>query len=124
MIKNKITVDTSFIQDPSHKWWPEYNGEHLVLIDDYKSEGTGLPLDQLLRILDRYPVSGEVKGGHVNLGHRYTFITSTIGPEAIWPSYGSRNVSQINRRLAGIINVIHTEPAELIIKRILEVPNR
>lgn len=91
-----------------------------MLIDDYKAEGAGISLDQLLRLLDRYAISGETKGGHVNLSHKFTFLTSTLCPEGMFPAHGTRNVAQIQRRLAMVVQVFHSEPAELLVKRILE----
>jgi len=60
---------------PANKWWDGYNGESTVLIDDFGPEHKVLGY-YLKRWSDRYPVTGETKGGTVPLLHTKVIITS------------------------------------------------
>lgn len=65
------------------KWWDGYQGEEIVLLDDYDSTNPGL--GHYLKIwLDKWPCSGEVKGSSVNLRHHWFVITSNYTPETLF----------------------------------------
>ena len=58
-----------------NKWWDGYNGEETVILDDFDKGGTCL--GHLLKIwADRYPCTGETKGGTVHLRHHRFVVTS------------------------------------------------
>lgn len=61
-----------------NKWWDGYQGEEAVILDDLDTNALG----HYLKIWgDRYPCTGEVKGGQVTLVHRKIIITSNYTPE-------------------------------------------
>lgn len=63
------------------KWFDGYNGEHSILLDDLDSDC----LAHHLKIwADRYPCSGETKGGTVALQHRIFMVTSNFSPEELF----------------------------------------
>lgn len=67
-----------------NKWWDEYQGEPVVLLDDFDTKGACL--SHLLKIWsDRYRFRGEVKGSGTPLCYRVFFITSNYVPAQIWP---------------------------------------
>jgi hypothetical protein len=45
----------------SPEWWDGYQGENVILLDDFYGQ---LPLNRLLRILDGYPILLPVKGSY------------------------------------------------------------
>ena len=57
-------------------WWDMYAGESVVILDDV--DGDFMPIGDLLRTLDRYPLHVPVKGGFVALAAT-TFIR-TLSP--------------------------------------------
>lgn len=59
------------------QWWCGYEGQDVVL-DEYYA---WLPWDLLLRLLDRYPMLVETKGGQVNFTAKKIVITSNKLPE-------------------------------------------
>jgi len=63
-------------------WWDNYNGEQIVLIDDYYG---WIPLDQLLKIIDRYPHKIEYKGGMKELQSTVFIFTSNKNWEDWYP---------------------------------------
>lgn len=66
-----------------NKWWDGYAGEKVVIFDDLDKGGIGL--GHLLKIwTDRYPCSGEVKGGTVKLQHETLIVTSNYTIDQLW----------------------------------------
>lgn len=93
-----------YIKDPSHKWWDGYTGHPVILIDDIRHSIESF--DYMLRLLDRYPFQGEVKGGTVGLNPEVIYLTSDRSPEAIWSKEGDdNNVAQILRRISTVIHL-------------------
>ena len=58
---------------PRSNWWDGYDGQEVVIIDDFYG---WLPWDLLLRLTDRYPLTVETKGGSVNFVAKTIVITS------------------------------------------------
>lgn len=59
-------------------WWDGYNGEEVVMIEEFRGQ---CQLQKMLQILDPYPLRVEVKGGSVPA--RYKLIIVTSNTEAI-----------------------------------------
>lgn len=65
-----------------NKWWDGYAGEKNIILDDMDTNVLG----HYLKIwTDRYPCTGETKGGTVNLQHDVLVITSNYSIEELWP---------------------------------------
>lgn len=62
---------------PQGKWWDDYDRHDDVIIDEYYG---WLPYSYLLRLLDRYPLLVETKGGQVQFVARRIIITSNKHP--------------------------------------------
>jgi hypothetical protein len=66
-----------------NKWWDGYEGQKVVLIDDFDKGGACL--GHYLKIwADRYACTGEIKGGMIPLNFTKFIITSNYSPEEIW----------------------------------------
>nr|QNA42600.1 replicase protein [Circovirus sp.] len=63
---------------PRGQWWDGYNGEDVVILDDFYG---WVPYDELLRICDRYPLKVQVKGAFVEFVSKTVIITSNKKPE-------------------------------------------
>lgn len=74
-------------------WWDNYRQQERVVIDDFDGKW---PYRDLLRVLDRYPYQGQVKGGYVPLNSPYIFITCEFPPAQFW---GGNELDQVLRRL-------------------------
>lgn len=86
------------------KWWDGYKGETVVLIDDFD------PLDMedmsfayYLKLLDRYPLRIEMKGGSCQFVSRVIVITSNFNPEEWF--MGRANRDAFFRRVTSIEHV-------------------
>ena len=56
----------AFWKAPESKWWDGYSGHETVVLDDFKDYG--MPLVDLQRLLDWYPLWVEVKGERPHAG--------------------------------------------------------
>ena len=69
----------AFWKAPDDKWWDGYNGQETVIIDDFKDYG--MKLLDMQRLLDRYPLWVEVKGGSVPMLAKRYVLTSNTHPD-------------------------------------------
>lgn len=102
--KTRYVIDTYgedniYIKDNT-QWWDGYNQQQVVLIDDFDNK---IPYRTLLRILDRYRYSGQVKGGYVNLNSPYIYITGEHPPSWYWQS---NELAQVERRLTSVQEIV------------------
>lgn len=84
-----------------------YNGyecQKHALFDDFR--GSFCKFSWLLRLLDRYPVSVNVKGGHCPWNSEYIWITSSKAPQDAYNACQiEENLNQLTRRLTNIIEL-------------------
>lgn len=70
-------LENAFWKQPHSIWWDGYfTGD--VIIDDFKG---WLPYADLLRLMDRYPLQVQIKGGQVNFAPKNLVITSSVIPQ-------------------------------------------
>lgn len=83
-------------------WFDNYTGEDIVLLDDFAG---GMALDQFLRLVDRYPVQVEVKGGHIWWCPKRILITTNVHPKDWW-DYTKRTDSMgaVKRRIHKVVD--------------------
>ena len=62
---------------PHGTWWDGYDGQEVVVIDDFYG---WLPYSFMLQLLDRYPLLVEVKGGMATFNSKLIIITSNKSP--------------------------------------------
>lgn len=55
------------------KWWDGYNGQPCVILEDFRGE---IPLAQMLRLCDKYPMQVQTKGGFKKFNSKRIYITS------------------------------------------------
>jgi len=66
---------------PMNKWWDGYNGQAVVILDDFE-KSCGPMLGHYLKIwADKWSCTGEIKGGQVFLEHKFFIITSNYSIE-------------------------------------------
>lgn len=81
-------------------WWDGYKQNEAVIIDDFDNN---IPFRVLLRILDRYKMPIQVKGGYTQLNSPYIYITCEYPPEHYWCG---NELEQIKRRLTSVEEII------------------
>lgn len=85
----------AYIKDGS-MWWDLYEHNESIIIDDFDGKW---PYRDLLRLLDRYPYQGQVKGGFIKITSPYIYITCEYPPEHFW---NGNELAQITRRLTEV----------------------
>lgn len=90
------------------KWWDGYDQHNGVLIDDFREKWCSF--ERLLRLLDRYPCTVEVKGGTRQLRAMKIAITAPFPPNAYYLTLGEDRV-QLLRRITRVIDVDNTCPS-------------
>lgn len=80
-------------------WWDNYTQNNVILIDDFDNM---IPYRTLLRILDRYPYQGQVKGGYVQINSPNMVITCEHPPDYYWEG---NEYDQVIRRLTSVIEL-------------------
>lgn len=80
----------------SAKWWDNYCGQDTVIFDDFK--GSSMCLHDFQRVVDRYPMDVEVKGGTVPLSATRYVFTSNKHP-ADWYSAEADPEGTVMRRI-------------------------
>jgi len=77
-------------------WWDGYVGQEVVVIDEFYG---WIRLDMMLRLLDRYPLNVETKGGGAPIGIKKVIITSNVAPLEWYKSMPPSRLEALWRRL-------------------------
>jgi len=86
----------AYIKDPVNRWWDGYEGQEVVIIDDFDKFQVKQGGD-MKRWLDRYPFQAEFKGGMEMMRPRKVIVTSQYYPSEIWDD--EKTVEAIMRRV-------------------------
>lgn len=105
--------DDCWISGKDLRWWQGYDGNEHVVIDDFR--GDFCKFHELLRILDRYPYTVEVKGGSRQLLAKKIWITCPIRPEDVY-----KNQEDVNQLLRRITRVESLDPVDVIGDKLLK----
>lgn len=92
-----ICRDSIYIH-PGEQWFDGYDGQPVVLFDDFS--GSEFKLSYLLKLLDRYPMRVPVKGGYKNWIPKHIFITSNLDPEDWYPHANEEHRNALKRRIS------------------------
>ena len=83
-------------------WFDGYQGQDNVLIDDYNGE---YGVNFLKRLLDRYPMTVQVKGGYTHWRPKHIYITSNTNPDCWYAGSVAADQAAIMRRITTIIHM-------------------
>ncbi len=81
-------------------WWDGYDGQETVVIDEFYG---WIPRSSLQRLVDRYPLMVETKGGSVPFVAKRIIITSNKSPSTWYPRIG---LGAMARRLEAPIGFV------------------
>lgn len=106
-----VNIYTPIVTD-TKIWWDNYKGQDVILFDDVRK----LPIAEILKICDRYPYIGEVKGSSVNLCSHIVYFTSNYEPHS-WFSENlldpSPNLAAFYRRVTNFIKFENIQEAPI-----------
>jgi len=97
---NRLFAGSVWLSSGNLRWFDGYDGQRVAILDDFRSKG--VQFNFLLRLLDRYPMSVEFKGGFVNWNPEIIFITTS---KSILDTFETRlahraeDVRQLERRI-------------------------
>lgn len=92
-----------YIWNSSSKWWNGYKQQKRIVIDDYTWDGTENGFRYLLRLLDRYSIQVETKGGMVHINSPEIYITSEFPPQQLFEQ--GNQLDQVVRRIDRLENL-------------------
>jgi len=98
-----LLPDAYFKSNGGGKWWPNYDGEEDVIIDDLRS--ATYPFLELLGMTDRYPYTIEDKGTIRQFKARRIIITCPRCPGEEYKWETMEDIGQLTRRIALIEEV-------------------
>lgn len=78
------------------KWWDGYTNQTHVCLDDFYG---WIKYHDMLRLLDRYPLQLETKGGQVEFNSQYIWITSNKHPREWWKDLSEEKYAALERRI-------------------------
>lgn len=83
------------------KWFDQYTGQKVALFDDFRDKN--VDFHWFLKLLDRYPVRTQTKGGHINFCPDIIYITSPRSPEHQFIGTGE-DTEQLTRRITHTVH--------------------
>lgn len=87
--------------DYEHGWWDGYDGEPIILLDDFYG---GIKWSYFLRLLDGYQCRLKVKGGFTYAQWTKIYITSNKHPSEWYKHFDGVIPPELDRRITDIIH--------------------
>ena len=84
------------------KWWCGYDKHETVVMDDFRS--SNMRMNELLKLIDRYPHRVEVKGGFRQMLSKKMIISSVHHPKEVY-NIPEEPIQQLLRRIDKILQV-------------------
>lgn len=85
---------------PGEQWFDGYDGQEVVLFDDYN--GSEFKLTYLLKLLDRYEMRVPVKGGYIQWAPKTIYFTSNREPSEWYHNALDRHRDALMRRITEV----------------------
>jgi len=99
--KKGLPQDDLWLSSGGLRWFDGYDGQCVAIFDDFRNKHcTSFAL--FLRLLDRYPIAVEFKGGFVEFTPHCIFITCPYSPERCFQSRNEHvpeDIGQLLRRI-------------------------
>lgn len=92
--------DNIWISSLGLRWFDGYDGQRVAILDDFRP--SDCKFSYLLRILDKYPLRVEFKGGYVEWEPEWIFITTTnsiANTYKIREQFRGEDLNQLRRRI-------------------------
>jgi len=83
----------AYVWDPGmEKWFDGYSGQKNVIMEEFRGQ---LPMGFILRLLDRYPMRVQVKGGSAQFQADKIILTSPKHPKDWYQDNGDDKIAQL-----------------------------
>jgi len=95
---HELESDLYTVPEPtSTVWFDGYKGQEAVLFDDFNGN---IRYHLMLQLLDRYPMTVNVKGGFTNWCPKRIYITSN---KEMYDWYPNMNIGALKRRISNVV---------------------
>lgn len=84
-------------------WWDGYTGQRTIILDDW--DDTWTTLTRAKRLLDKYPLNLEVKGGYCPAAYTCIIITSNTNPNELYSRCKQDDRQALMRRIHETLHV-------------------
>jgi len=105
------------------KWYDGYDGQPVAIFDDIRDDSVNF--NTLLRLLDRYCLSVEYKGGFHNWIPKFIVVTCPVDPGSLFSYKPKDDIGQLLRRIDHIVD-FDANPYDVskpnVLTRLLEQP--
>lgn len=105
------TDDDIWISSGGLRWFDGYDGQYVAIFDDFRNKDVAAGFAFFLRLLDRYPVAVEFKGGFAAWVPRVIFITCPYSPTRCFAKHGQvvppEDLGQLDRRITRTFEFEH-----------------
>lgn len=98
-----LASNQSVYKKPNGQWWDGYEGQDVVLIDDYDSECV-LPFREFLQLNDRYPHQVPIKGAFRQFTSKKIVYTSNQDPIDWYPNISEESLKAFKRRITTVLH--------------------
>lgn len=95
-------TDIFKIQGSGLEWFDGYDGEDVLLIDEYNNN---IKIDQLLALLDGYKLRLPLKGSFTYANWHKVYITSNLRREELHPNAKPEHINALDRRVNNFIDL-------------------
>lgn len=116
-------VDDIWISSGGLRWFDGFDGQLVAILDDFRAKHVS-NFAFFLRLLDRYPMAVEFKGGFVPFTPQFIFITSPNKPEVCFSKrqeHVPEDIKQLIRRIeessGGILDLAEFKLREKAVRK-------
>jgi len=88
--------EDAYVKNPTTKWFDGYSGQRHVILDEFRGD---INISHLLRWLDRYPVTVEIKGSSMPLAATKFWICSNLSVREWYPLIDEATIDALLRRI-------------------------
>lgn len=90
-----------WIHPGTGKWFPDYKQQRVCILDELDKWCDQLTYAGTLKLLDKFPMFVETKGGEVKFNSEYIFICTSVAPSGWFKDKGGLDVpkEQLERRI-------------------------
>jgi hypothetical protein len=99
----ELNSNSTWMSSDNLKWFDGYNGQECAVIDDFRAASCSYNF--LLRLLDRYPLRVQTKGGFTWWTPKYIVITTYGPPSTIYRRLDEADhLNQLHRRITYLLS--------------------
>jgi len=102
-------ADDIWINDGGLRWFDQYDGQTVAILDDFRAKHV-TSFAFFLRLLDRYTLRVEFKGGFVAWTPKVIIITCPYSPDLAFATRGvhvPEDMAQLHRRITQVVEFKH-----------------